>query len=484
MQYDFINSIQLAQDRERVNREIARLSGASFPGAEIMMDRWLTELHYINQKETDFVAYLNNSNGLYNNIFTGLEDVVSRMNLATFCRVSGFVSIPKTEAELYFKELVTFDSEENPVFDWDRIEEWLNKDISDAQWVAIAMVFNMLSCDDDLTRFFHLMLVQVDDVYNTEIASVGTPYTGQMVTPAWQLDMEILGRLMAGLGILSNEIKAQQSAAINSGAELLNQLRNQQDSIIQNLGILAFFYQMQLNEGLIFTGTPHTVGKPLDTMPTLFSLSFISDAEGDPSGVAVTFIGGSSPGTPLLPGPISGGVFDEQKFYMSSPILGGLKNVALADVYYDRSGNLLVGAANIVTAHIMKTVLNYASKGVAGVFNGLQAFSKYMEGIVKSQQFVNAGVGADFRFYSILVVNEFGAVDVIQIPSFETQVAFDFFNETLESRGVLGSHVTCRRTGAEVWVPESGVTLDDFYNRPADLEVLWERYFKLPPLSQ
>jgi hypothetical protein len=492
-QYSVINSDQLRDDFARVHENLSFANSNLFPGVGDWIGLLNAELIYLRQKSEDFGQYLRASSGLYDNLFAELENDVLRKSFATFCNISGFVSVPTTSAMIYLKELTELDEYGNPVLDedgnlvfvnWDMIDEILNKnidDVSDAQWVALATVMTFMNCSE-LTEFYNRILVQGDDI-TVHLWGVG-PVTQDI--EIWQLDMEIMERLLWGMGVLANEIMAQEAALpclrfphnfrpdeweryrARYGS-LVDDLESRFNNTIQHLGMIAFMYSMQLDAGMIFTMDPHTEGP-------LLSISEITES-GNRIGFTFNFIGGSYPSSRDLPGPVYGygGLFGEQEFRISIPQAGREKNSFLADVFFDASGNVISDGMNATIAYIISAAIAYANKGASFMLSILGAIVAGERERINHQVMVNSSMALALYMHSIYITNHRGIVQDIIIPSYRTQGRLDYLNGRLGDAGHLGSVVVID-SETSIWVPKDGITMEDIYNRPEEIYELVSRY--------
>ena len=118
----------------------------------------------------DFGAYLRYSSGLYDGLFFGLEVDVSRMNIASFCRDSGVVSLPTAEEMIFQMEVDRAMGEMFPYVDgerqvcWDTLQEVLGRpytEISEAEFAVMAMLF--ISFDLEYQeRFLNYLIDQIE----------------------------------------------------------------------------------------------------------------------------------------------------------------------------------------------------------------------------------------------------------------------------------------------------------------------------------
>ena len=456
-QYTVIDLDQLRQDEIRIRENRDFVLNNTFSGAEDWLTMLNEELRFVMQKREDFYRYLSSVNGIYDGLFSGLNVDLSRMNLAEFSPRGG-IFVKSFEKMYYLRQLAELDSDGNPIeFHWETIEEWLNggDKTSLEQWAALSYILTLFRDDEDLTRFFELMLVQVDC-----IGDIVGAQGHMMEVPAWQLDMEIMAHLMQGLVQLSEQLSERQ---VVCGEPSDCPLSGMQSYILQLYTTLSNFVRMQYDEGFIFTGMPHIVGSPSCILPNFFSLSVARGENGLP---IITF---SSRGTTIagiLQGQWDGGKFPLQGFHIQA-------------LRFENHGT--VDAANIVFNPVstLQAIANASFLYGFGslVPNPLDFFLSVLGAVegnererVNQQVVIDSAFGSEFQLYSFALLDQSGnVIETIQYPSYLTQDRLDRHNNCIERRNLQDN---LREQG----LPGPILTIDDVINRPAETYAFWDEY--------
>lgn len=169
-QYSILNWNQIHEELRRVFEQLAFANSNTFSGGGDWIILLNAELAYLRKKSEDYAAYLRASSGLYNGLFTGLEIDTLRMSFATFCNVSGFVSIPTVEEMIFqmevdraMDELFPYVAGERQVC-WDTLQEVLGRpytEIREAEFAVLAMLFISFDLGEQ-ERFLNYLIDQIE----------------------------------------------------------------------------------------------------------------------------------------------------------------------------------------------------------------------------------------------------------------------------------------------------------------------------------